>query len=257
MIYYSLKEIKNFLSSDCKETYLLTDFTFENALDEFNGIIQKDFSFAKTLIETFDFIGAKKKLIENFEIIGELTEQGKENRKMFNEHQTKVKELGATITKEYRAAFFNILISKDYLEHLLLVNEKLEEDEYHKTEYLNLYANIVKFETQISEILKTQCYPNAIKNENVLNQFTWSESKTDLAELVYSLAKTERIKSITTGKTATKEELLKYFSEQFGININSQSLLSKSKMTFKRKDDSKTFTRQLADLFDDYLNSKV
>lgn len=186
MIYYSLKEIKNFLSSDCKETYLLTDFTFEDALEEFNGIIQKDFSFAKTLIETFDFTGAKKKLLENFENIRDITEQGKENLKMFNEHKTKYKdkfkERKFTINKEYRDAFFSIFKNKDYIDHLLLVSEKLKEGEYQEIEYVNLYANIIKFENQISEILKTQCYPNAIKNENVLNQFTLSESVTDFEE---------------------------------------------------------------------------
>jgi hypothetical protein len=257
MIYYSLKEIKNFLSSDCKETYLLPDFTFEDALEEFNGIIQKDFSFAKTLIETFDFTGAKKKLLENFENIGDITEQGKENLKMFNEHKTKYKdkfkERGFTINKEYRDAFFSIFKNKDYIDHLLLVSEKLKEGEYQEIEYVNLYANIIKFENQISEILKTQCYPNAIKNENVLNQFTWNDSKTDLAELVYALTKTESIKSITTGKTATKEELLKYFSEQFAQDVTDQSLLTNSKRTYKKTKDLNTFTRKLADIVDTYL----
>lgn len=89
------------------------------------------------------------------------------------------------------------------------------------------------------------------------NQFTWSNSKTDLAELVYALAKTEIIRSDKTGKTATKKELLKFFSELFGQDITDESLLTKSMNTFKRKTDSKTFTRKLADIFDNYLEKKV
>jgi hypothetical protein len=89
--------------------------------------------------------------------------------------------------------------------------------------------------------------------ETTKNQFTWSESKTDLAELVYALTKTESIKSITTGKTATKEELLKYFSEQFAQDITDQSLLTNSKRTYKKTKDLNTFTRKLADIVDTYL----
>lgn len=130
-------------------------------------------------------------------------------------------------------------------------------------ETLRIKKSILEsIETAISEIeylnnsiqeLQSPSLPKKSEEKSQTNQLTWSESKTDLAELVYALAKTQRIKSSTTGKTATKEELLKYFSEQFGQDITDQSLLTNSKGTYKKTNDLNTFTRKLADIFDTYL----
>lgn len=117
-------------------------------------------------------------------------------------------------------------------------------------------AEIENLNTSVQE-LQSPTLPIKSKEgshiESTINQFTWSEPKTDLAELVYALAKTKRIESVKTGKPATKEELLIFFSELFGQDITAQSLLSKSKKTYKKTTDLNTFTRKLADIVDSYL----
>ncbi|CAH0997412.1 hypothetical protein EMA8858_03545 [Emticicia aquatica] len=164
-------------------------------------------------------------------------------------------------SKEFLKDGFNYEISEGFLRYTgeFDLNDKSENEEKFEKYFnfwfsrLQLYVDLYKNIKNIYQKYVTSINQSITKNDNLLKQFTWSDSKTDLAELVYALAKTERIKSISTGKPASKEELLKYFTEQFGIKITDQSLLSNSKKTFKRREDSKTFTRKLADFFDDYL----
>jgi hypothetical protein len=81
----------------------------------------------------------------------------------------------------------------------------------------------------------------------------WKGSVTDLAEVVWALAKSRRIENTAEGKPATIPETALLFEKMLGIDLNVTGLMQGRKDSYKAKDDGLTFTAALAQLVDEYI----
>lgn len=85
----------------------------------------------------------------------------------------------------------------------------------------------------------------------------WKGDKTDLAELVWTLAKSGRVTDTSTGKDVTQEQLTAQLAALFGISdLNVKGLMQGRKRSTKAAEDGITFTSSLAELVDTYTASK-
>jgi hypothetical protein len=85
----------------------------------------------------------------------------------------------------------------------------------------------------------------------------WKGSATDLAEVVWALAKSRRIENIEKGKLATIPEIAQLFENALGIDLNVTGLMQGRKDSYKAKDDGLTFTASLSQLVDEYVAKKA
>lgn len=82
----------------------------------------------------------------------------------------------------------------------------------------------------------------------------WKGDKTDLAEVVYALYKSEVITDTSTGKDVTKKLLAKRLGDLFCIDLTDMETPMKGrKNSNKAFYDGKTFTRQLAQIVDNFM----
>ena len=76
----------------------------------------------------------------------------------------------------------------------------------------------------------------------------WKGDKTDLAELVWSLAKSGRVSDTNTGQLITLKELNHQFETLFGLTLDVTNLMKGRMRTYKATSDGDTFTKTLFDL---------
>ena len=84
----------------------------------------------------------------------------------------------------------------------------------------------------------------------------WKEvkgGKTDLAELIWALAKSGRIIDSVTFRPVTIDELTRQFETLFGLSINTTGLMQGRKDSYKAAEDGITFTTTLSELVNDYI----
>ncbi|WP_164851153.1 RteC domain-containing protein [Larkinella soli] len=88
-------------------------------------------------------------------------------------------------------------------------------------------------------------------------KFKWRGSKTDFAELVWALAKSQRIIDNTTNKPVTIDMLANQLGSLFGMSIsNPKQLMQARKDSFKASEDGITFITSLSELVEQYIGSK-
>lgn len=79
-------------------------------------------------------------------------------------------------------------------------------------------------------------------------KFQWKGDKTDLAELVWALAKSGRIGNTITGQSATQREITQHFETLFDLTLDVPGLMKGRMKTYKATSDGNTFTKTLSDL---------
>jgi len=96
---------------------------------------------------------------------------------------------------------------------------------------------------------------NRIPIENSIKLLWRNEhgSKSELAEVVWALAKSRRIINSTTGQPVTMDELTSHFEGMFGISLNTMGLMQGRKRSSKAYEDGTTFMAYLSDLVNQYL----
>ncbi len=128
-----------------------------------------------------------------------------------------------------------------YLEDVL---ESAERVEWIINENIKIFSNVSS---------STDSLPQPIPTETSV-KLQWKGNKTDLAELIWALAKSERITDITTGKPVAQKELVSQIVALLGLDSLDVANLMKTKYDTKSKSssykakDGKTFPAELQNL---------
>lgn len=85
------------------------------------------------------------------------------------------------------------------------------------------------------------------KNEKLLN-LQWKGDKSDLAELIWALFKSERISDPKTGQAVTQAELIRQVEAIFGVKLDVTGLMKGRMKSYKVTSDGNTFTKTLSDI---------
>ncbi|GAB3314796.1 hypothetical protein GCM10027299_03390 [Larkinella ripae] len=112
----------------------------------------------------------------------------------------------------------------------------------------SIYKEAFKYEINFTEeepplaknFVKTVVKPDIL--------FKWIGNKTDLAELIWALAKSERISDTESGQAITQEKLSSLIESGLGISIDVTGLMKGRMRTYKVTKDGNTFTKTLFDL---------